>query len=76
MLGVAFDIQNDSLSALQIVNITNLSPTIGLSTFSPTYVIGANQVSDNGTLDPGFNTGLVSGSLTAFDNLQAYQQFF
>lgn len=57
MIGVAFDIQNDAVQGLQIVNIQKLSPNNGLSTYTPTAVIGANQVSDDPKfLDPGFNT--------------------
>ncbi|MEG4632713.1 hypothetical protein QUB56_24495 [Microcoleus sp. AR_TQ3_B6] len=64
MLGVAFDIAGDATSGLQIVNIdrSEQSNTQTLSTFNPTVVIGPNQVSDSGPLDPGFNT---SGSDSA-----------
>ncbi|MEG3957873.1 DUF7507 domain-containing protein, partial [Microcoleus sp. herbarium2] len=58
LLGVAFHLAGDALSGLQIVNIarSEQSNTQTLSTFNPTVVIGANQVSDGGPLDPGFNT--------------------
>jgi uncharacterized repeat protein (TIGR01451 family) len=56
LLGVAFDLA--LTTGLQIVNIvrSEQSNTQTLSTFNPTVVIGANQVSDDGPLDPGFNT--------------------
>ncbi|MBP2310912.1 hypothetical protein [Azospirillum soli] len=56
MIGVAFDIQNDAVSGLQIVNIQRSTANGTLSTYTPAYVIGANQVSDGGPLDPGFIT--------------------
>lgn len=75
MLGVAFDI-NDNLSSqssilndLHIVDIQRSedSSTQTLSTFNPTVVIGANQISDSrGYLDPGFNTN-GSGSQEPYD---------
>jgi len=69
MLGVAFDVGGHDTSGLQIVNIdrSEQSNTQTLSTFNPTVVIGANQVSDdNGFLDPGFNT-TGSGSAEPYD---------
>ena len=68
MLGVAFDVANNAVSGLQIVNIdrSEQSNTQTLSTFNPTVVIGANQVSDGGPLDPGFNTS-GSGSSEPYD---------
>jgi hypothetical protein len=58
LLGVAFHLAGDAVSGLQIVDIarSEQSNTQTLSTFNPTVVIGANQVSDGGPLDPGFNT--------------------
>jgi hypothetical protein len=48
MLGVAFDINGDAVSGLQIVGIqtSEQSPTQTLSTYTPAYAIGANQVSN------------------------------
>jgi len=68
MLGVAFHVANNATSGLQIVNIdrSEQSNTQTLSTFNPTVVIGANQVSDSGPLNPGFNTS-GSGSAEPYD---------
>jgi uncharacterized repeat protein (TIGR01451 family) len=68
MLGVAFDVGGHDTSGLQIVNIdrSEQSNTQTLSTFNPTVVIGANQVSDSGPLNPGFNTS-GSGSAEPYD---------
>jgi len=68
MLGVAFHVGNNATSGLQIVNIarSEQSNTQTLSTFNPTVVIGANQVSDSGPLNPGFNTS-GSGSAEPYD---------
>ena len=68
MLGVAFHVAGDATSGLQIVNIarSEQSNTQTLSTFNPTFVIGANQVSDGEPLDPGFNTS-GSGSAEPYD---------
>jgi hypothetical protein len=56
MIGVAFDINNDATSGLQIVDINRSTSNGTLSTFTPSVVIGANQVSDDqGYLNPGFN---------------------
>jgi hypothetical protein len=56
MIGVAFDIQNDAVAGLSVTDIQRATANGTLSTFTPTTVIGANQVSDGGPLDPGFNT--------------------
>jgi uncharacterized repeat protein (TIGR01451 family) len=66
LLGVAFDLA--LTTGLQIVNIarSEQSNTQTLSTFNPTVVIGANQVSDGGPLDPGFNTS-GDGSAEPYD---------
>lgn len=63
LIGVAFDIRNDAVAGLTVSNITTATfpNTPPLSTFDPTFVIGANQVSDGGPLDPGFSTS--GGSL-------------
>jgi len=68
MLGVAFHVAGDAVSGLQIVNIarSEQSNTQTLSTFNPTVVIGANQVSDSGPLNPGFNTS-GTGSAEPYD---------
>jgi hypothetical protein len=68
MLGVAFHVAGDAVSGLQIVNIarSEQSNTQTLSTFTPTFVIGANQVSDSGPKNPGFNTS-GSGSAEPYD---------
>ena len=68
MLGVAFHVAGDAISGLQIVNIdrSEQSNTQTLSTFNPTVVIGANQVSDSGPRNPGFNTS-GSGSAEPYD---------
>jgi len=69
MLGVAFHVAGNAVSGLQIVNIdrSEQSNTQTLSTFNPTFVIGANQVSDaNGFLDPGFSTS-GGGSAEPYD---------
>jgi hypothetical protein len=68
MLGVAFDVGGHDTSGLQIVNIdrSEQSNTQTLSTFNPTVVIGANQVSDSGPLNPGFNTS-GGGSAAPYD---------
>jgi hypothetical protein len=68
MLGVAFHVAGDATSGLQIVNIdrSEQSNTQTLSTFNPTVVIGANQVSDSGPKNPGFNTS-GSGSAEPYD---------
>ncbi|MEG4494997.1 hypothetical protein [Microcoleus sp. D3_18_C4] len=68
MLGVAFHVANNAVSGLQIGNIvrSEQSNTQTLSTFNPTVVIGANQVSDSGPLNPGFNTS-GSGSAEPYD---------
>ena len=58
LIGVAFDIQNDAIpTGFEVINIQTDTDNGTLSNFDPTYVFGANQVSDaNGFLDPGFNT--------------------
>lgn len=59
MLGVAFHVAGDAVSGLQIGDIvrSEQSNTQTLSTFNPTVVIGANNVSDGGGfLNPGFST--------------------
>jgi len=60
MLGVAFHVAGDAVSGLQIplnlIQRSEQSNTQTLSTFNPTVVIGANQVSDSGPLNPGFST--------------------
>jgi hypothetical protein len=68
MLGVAFHVAGDAVSGLQIVNIarSEQSNTQTLSTFNPTVVIGANQVSDSGPLNPGFSTS-GGGSAEPYD---------
>jgi hypothetical protein len=68
MLGVAFHVAGDATSGLQIVNInrSEQSNTQTLSTFNPTVVIGANQVSDGGPLNPGFSTS-GGGSAEPYD---------
>jgi hypothetical protein len=68
MLGVAFHVAGDAVSGLQIVNIdrSEQSNTQTLSTFNPTVVIGANQVSDGGPLNPGFSTS-GGGSAEPYD---------
>jgi hypothetical protein len=68
LLGVAFHLAGDAVSGLQIVNIarSEQSNTQTLSTFNPTVVIGANQVSDSGPLNPGFNTS-GAGSAEPYD---------
>jgi len=68
MLGVAFHVANDATSGLQIVNIarSEQSNTQTLSTFNPTVVIGANQVSDGGPRNPGFSTS-GGGSAEPYD---------
>jgi len=68
MLGVAFDVANDATSGLQIGNIvrSEQSNTQTLSTFTPTFVIGPNQVSDSGPKNPGFNTS-GAGSAEPYD---------
>ncbi|MEG4086673.1 DUF7507 domain-containing protein [Microcoleus sp. POL10_C6] len=68
MLGVAFHVANNAVSGLQIGDIvrSEQSNTQTLSTFNPTVVIGANQVSDSGPLNPGFNTS-GSGSAEPYD---------
>jgi hypothetical protein len=58
LIGVAFDLGNDSLINsldLTVNNINTYTSNGTLSTYDPTYVIGAEQVSDDrGYLDPGF----------------------
>jgi hypothetical protein len=68
MIGVAFHVGGNNVSGLQIVNIdrSEQSNTQTLSTFNPTVVIGANQVSSGGPLDPGFNT-VGDGSAEPYD---------
>jgi hypothetical protein len=68
MLGVAFHVAGDAVSGLQIVNIarSEQSNTQTLSTFNPTVVIGANQESDSGPLNPGFSTS-GGGSAEPYD---------
>jgi uncharacterized repeat protein (TIGR01451 family) len=68
MLGVAFHVAGDAVSGLQIVNIdrSEQSNTQTLSTFNPTVVIGANQVSDGGPRNPGFSTS-GGGSAEPYD---------
>jgi len=68
MLGVAFHVAGDATSGLQIVNIarSEQSNTQTLSTFNPTVVIGANQVSDSGPKNPGFSTS-GGGSAEPYD---------
>ncbi len=57
IIGAAFDIQGDAIPAgLTITNILRSTSFGSLSTYGSTFVIGANQVSDAGPLDPGFNT--------------------
>jgi len=64
MIGVAFHVGGNDTNGLQIVNIarSEQSASQTLSTYTPTFVIDANKVSDSGPLNPGFNT---SGSGTA-----------
>src|SRR5919199_1786050 len=71
MLGVAFDVAGNATNGLQIPpgliqrsQQGNAQQT--LSTFNPTVVIGANQVSDGGPLNPGFNTS-GGGSAEPYD---------
>jgi hypothetical protein len=71
LLGVAFHVAGDATSGLQIpLNRIQRSQQGNaqqtLSTFNPTVVIGANQVSDGGPLNPGFNTSGV-GSAEPYD---------
>ena len=68
MLGVAFHVANNATNGLDIVNIvrSEQSNTQTLSTFTPTFVIGPNQVSDSGPKNPGFNTS-GSGSAEPYD---------
>jgi len=68
LIGVVFDVGTDDTSGLQIGNIvrSEQSNTQTLSTFIPTFVIGANQVSDSGPLNPGFNTSGL-GSAEPYD---------
>lgn len=68
IIGVAFDIQNDAVTGLTVSDIIRSTGSGTLSTFSPTVVIGANQVADGGPLDPGFSTS--GGSLG--ENGEAY----
>jgi hypothetical protein len=66
LIGAAFDVTNTQ--GLEIVNIarSEQSNTQTLSTFNPTVVIGANQVSDGGPLNPGFSTS-GAGSAEPYD---------
>ena len=68
MLGVAFDINNDAVTGLQIVDIqrSEQSPTQTLSTYVPAYVIGANQIS-NLPLVQGTQPDFVLDGATPFD---------
>ena len=71
MIGVAFHVAGDAVSGLQIpLNLIQRSQQGNaqqtLSTFNPTVVIGANQVSDGGPLDPGFSTS-GAGSAEPYD---------
>ncbi len=56
VIGVAFDIQDDAVAGLEITDIQIATDNGTLSSFSASYVIGADLVADNGALDPGFNT--------------------
>ena len=56
VIGVAFDIQDDAVAGLEITDIQTATDNGALSTFSASYVIGADLVADNGALDPGFST--------------------
>ena len=56
LIGVAFDIQDDAVAGLEITDIQTATDNGALSTFSASYVIGADLVADNGALDPGFST--------------------
>ncbi len=56
VIGVAFDIQDDAVAGLEITDIQTATDNGTLSSFSASYVIGADLVADNGALDPGFNT--------------------
>jgi len=56
VIGVAFDIQDNAVAGLEITDIQTATDNGTLSTFSASYVIGANMVAGNGALDPGFNT--------------------
>ncbi len=66
IIGVAFDIQNNTVAGLQVSDILRFTANGTLSTFTPISVIGANQVSDGGPLDPGFNTS-GGGSAEPYD---------
>ena len=71
MLGVAFDVAGNATNGLQIPPSLIQRSQQGnaqqtLSTFNPTVVIGANQVSDGGPLNPGFNTS-GGGSAEPYD---------
>lgn len=54
LIGVAFDV--NSIQNLEVVDIQRATANGTLSTFTPTVVIGEDQVSDGGPKDPGFNT--------------------
>ena len=69
LLGVAFHVANTQglqipLNLIQRSQQGNAQQT--LSTFNPTVVIGANQVSDSGPLNPGFSTS-GAGSAEPYD---------
>src|SRR5919202_1833011 len=71
MLGVAFDVAGNATNGLQVPPSMIQRSQQGnaqqtLSTFNPTVVIGANQVSDGGPLNPGFNTS-GGGSAEPYD---------
>ncbi len=54
IVGVAFDV--NTLMNLKIVDILRSTSYGSVTTASPVVVMGENQVSDKGPLDPGFNT--------------------
>src|SRR5215212_5342912 len=58
IIGLAFDIQGNALTGLSIplTEITRATANGALSTFTPTVVMGADQISDSGPIDPGFST--------------------
>ncbi|MHA1528641.1 MAG: hypothetical protein ACTSVG_06450 [Alphaproteobacteria bacterium] len=66
VIGVAFDIQDNAVAGLEITDIQTATDNGTLSSYSASYVIGADMVAGNGALDPGFNTS-GSGSDAPYD---------